>query len=64
MSGLFGNHIVGFPTRWLKYSMSTLVITMLVSPPHAKVTFVLLGGTQRLSHKVHAENTENAVFNR
>ena len=29
MSDLFGNHIVGFPTRWLKYS---IVITTLTGP--------------------------------
>ena len=25
MSELFGNHIVGFPTRWLNYDFDTII---------------------------------------
>ena len=34
MSDLFGNHIVGFPTRWLKLVQRQVVI--IVVPPHGK----------------------------
>ena len=46
MSDLIGNHIVGFPTRWLNYSvMTTRVLTLLreyVTSLTTSVTAVLI----------------------
>ena len=55
MSDLFGNHIVGFPTRWLILSEEAIVM--------AYVTTVTRGSTYRVSSRTRvAENIPNSLI--